>query len=98
MSERELVQEKLVEFLSENGNYFDAPYGIIEGIRKIGKGKIREITFGVSRYLDASIQIWSPKKIVVRGQGGLAYKFEGEYSSCEELIKKFTEEISPKNG
>lgn len=92
MSEREQIQETLTEYL-ESKNYFDAPYGVIAGIQKMGKGKIREITFGVSRYLDASIQIWTSKKIVVRGQGGLAYKFEGEFNSCEELIAHFDKEI-----
>lgn len=95
MSEREQIQETLTEYL-ESKNYFDAPYGVIAGIQKMGKGgkgEIREIAFGVSRYLDASIQIWTPKKIVVKGQGGLAYKFEGEFNSCEELIEHFNKEI-----
>ncbi len=92
MSEREQIQETLTEYL-ESKNYFDAPYGVIAGIQKMGNGKIREITFGVSRYLDASIQIWTPKKIVVKGQGGLAYKFEGEFNSCAELIEHFNKEI-----
>jgi len=88
MSEREQIQERLVEYL-ESKDYFNAPYGVLEGIRQIGKGKIREITFGVSRYLDASIEIWTPKKLIVKGQGGLAYRFDGEYGSCEELIEHF---------
>lgn len=93
MSEREQIQNEIEDFLNENSSYFNAPYGIISGLNKVGRGKIRSITFGVSRYLDGEIQIWSPKKIVVRCQGGLDYKFEGEYNSKEELIKKFREEI-----
>lgn len=93
MSEREQIQNKIEDFLSEHSSYFNAPYGIISGLTKIGRGKIRSITFGVSRYLDAEIQIWTPKKIVVRCQGGLYYKFEGEYNSADELIEKFKGEI-----
>lgn len=93
MSEREEIQEKLVEYL-ESKEYFNAPYGILDGIRQMGKGKIREITFGVSRYLDASIEIWSAKKLIVKCQGGLSYKFEGEYKSCEELISHFEKETT----
>jgi hypothetical protein len=92
MSEREIAQEKIVDFL-ESHNYFNAPYGVLTGLQKTKTGKIRVITFGVSRYLDAAIYILSPKKISVRGQGGLAYKFEGDYDSPESLIEKFKSEI-----
>lgn len=88
MSEREQIQTDITDYL-ENDPYFSAPYGIIEGMRSVGKGKIREISFGVSRYLDATVEIWNPNKIVVTGQGGLSYKFEGTYSSKDALINHF---------
>jgi hypothetical protein len=91
MSPREQAQEEIEDYLNED-SYFNAPYGIISGLTSIGKGKIRTITFGVARHLDAEIQIWSIKDIRVRGLGGLAYKFEGNYSSVAELISKFKEE------
>lgn len=91
MSERAQIQERLFEYLSEK-SYFDAPYGVLEGIHAVGRGKIRTVTFGVSRYLDAVIEIWSPKKLVVKCQGGLGYKFEGEYDSVDKLIERFTKE------
>lgn len=92
MSPREQIQEKLENFLNDQ-SYFNAPYGIISGLQKAGKGKVRTVTFGVARYLDATICIWSPKRLTVRGQGGLASKFNGEYSSLDELIVKFKKEI-----
>lgn len=87
MSEREAVQQAIMAALMEHSEYWSAPYGILEGMHTLGNGgKIRTITFGVSRYLDAEVQIWSPKRIVVRGAGGLAYLVEGDYKSAEELI------------
>jgi hypothetical protein len=91
MSPREKAQEDIVEYL-ENDPYFTAPYGITEGMQSIGKGKIRVVGFGVSRYLDANIEIWSHKDIRVKGQGGLAYKFEGNFASVDALISHFKKE------
>ena len=93
MSEREQIQEQLEQYLSEN-EYFSAPYGVLTGLESVGKGKVRTIAFGVSRYLDATILIWSKNKISVRGQGGLSYKFEGTYSSAEQLIEHFNKETN----
>lgn len=95
MSPREICQTKIVEFLEKNSSRFDAPYGVLSGIDPIknGRGKIRTITFGVARYLDASIDIWSEKRIVVKGQGGLAYKVEGNFKSADSLIEHFETEF-----
>jgi len=90
MSEREQIQNDLVDFLDKTGK-FDAPYGIIPGMRKFAKGKMRTIAFGVARYLDAEIQIISPNCITVSGQGGLAYKYAGKYDSIQQLKDKFNE-------
>jgi len=87
MSPREQVQQLILAELESCPEYWTAPYGILEGMYTMKNGgKIRTITFGVARYLDAEIQIWSPKKIVITGQGGLAYKVEGTYTSVEETI------------
>jgi hypothetical protein len=91
MSPREKAQEEIEDYLSED-NYFNAPYGILGGMKPIGKGKIRTIAFGVLRYLDAEIEIWSPTDIRVTGQGGLSYKFEGNYGSVSTLIDHFKKE------
>lgn len=94
MSAREKIQDKLVAFLTNakdlKGNtLFDAPYGIIPGLQAFGKGQMRVIAFGVSRYLDATIKILSPDNIVIQGQGGLAYKVEGSFKSVDEVIQHF---------
>jgi hypothetical protein len=94
MSPREQTQVKIRDFLEEHGNYFNAPYGIIDSVDTFGKGKLRSITFGVSRYLDAYIAIYSPSKITVKCEGGLSYKFEGTYKSADELIAHFSANIS----
>ncbi len=87
MSPREIVQNQIVEALNKRSDYFDAPYGIIDSIAKTSKGgKIRTVTFGVARYLDGYIEIFSPNRIKISGQGGLAYKYEGNYKSVEEVL------------
>ena len=89
MSPREQTQQQLIARLSEN-QYFSAPYGVIEGMKTLPKGgKVRTVTFGVARYLDATAHVWSPKKITFRGQGGLAYKLPSEVSSVDEFFEKF---------
>lgn len=101
MSERENIQNEIEAFLqnakSKDGySFFNAPYGIISSLAPFtpnGKGKIRTVTFGVSRYLDASVNIYTPKRIVVRGQGGLAYKVEGEFKSVAELKEFFRKNL-----
>lgn len=94
MSPREQLQEELYYWIeSRSHSKFTAPYGVISSLEplKNGKGKVRTITFGVARYLDATITIWSTDKITVQAAGGLAYKIEGSYGSKEELIKKLEE-------
>jgi hypothetical protein len=98
MSKREQIQDEIEAFLTnakskEGYTFFNAPYGIITGMDTFGKGKVRVITFGVSRYLDASVNIYTPTRIVVNGQGGLAYKVEGEFKSVAELKDFFKKSL-----
>lgn len=101
MSEREQIQNEIEAFLTgaktkEGYDYFNAPYGIISSLAPFtpgGRGKVRTITFGVSRYLDASVNIYTPKRIKVHGQGGLAYKVEGEFKSVAELKEFFKKSL-----
>lgn len=86
MSERRDIQDKLVGFLEQHADKFSAPYGVIAGMDNVGKGKVRTITFGTARYLDAVIYIWSPSKIQIRAIGGLAYKVEGQYHNVDEVL------------
>jgi hypothetical protein len=90
MSERQDIQHELEKFISEvkdgRGNpKFDAPYGVISGMDPMGRGFMRTIAFGVSRYLDATIKIITPKNITISGQGGLARKYSGTFRSVEEV-------------
>lgn len=85
MSQREELQQRIVAALEKNTK-FNAPYGIIPSLHTLKKGKVRTIAFGVARYLDATMYIWSSNKIVVDGRGGLAYKLIGVYSSEQDLI------------
>ncbi len=89
MSPREQLQHEIYDFLVESKR-FNAPYGVIAGMKPYAKGKVRTITFGIARYLDGEITILSPKCIMVGGRGPLAYKFAGTYGSKEDLIKKFS--------
>jgi hypothetical protein len=87
MSERETIQNTLAEYLEQNVNKFDAPYGIIRNLADVKSGgKVRTVTFGVARYLDATIYIWSPKQISVKCEGALSYKVGGIYSSVNEIL------------
>jgi hypothetical protein len=77
ISPREQIQNELVSYLNDRGN-INAPYGILTGMRtnKVG-GKFREITFGKSRTLDATIQIHGDKFFVFRWQGSLRNRSHG---------------------
>lgn len=90
VSKREQLQLDIEKYLIDNSNRFSAPYGIICGLDNVknGKGKVRTITFGVARYLDACIYIFSENNIVITGQGGLAYKVVGNYKSINEVMDK----------
>jgi len=62
MSPREELQQRLSTWLE---SWTTAPYGVISGLRlrMDGPGKARVITFGLARTLDASLFIWSPKRL-----------------------------------
>lgn len=88
MSPREEAQQKLVEYLDSDPDRWDAPYGVIGGLADLPRGgKVRNVTFGVARYLDAHATIWSPTRIVIEGQGSLASNVEGEFASVDAAIE-----------
>lgn len=68
-SNREAIQNTLVEWLSERN--FTAPYGIIKG----SHGQYRNITFGIARWLDAEIRIYSPTWLLYRDSDNMQQKF-----------------------
>lgn len=77
MSDREALQERIVAWLRARPKTFHAPYGILPGLRTIGKAKVRTITFGQARTLDAELIIWSEKRIDLRSSRG-DEKFQSE--------------------
>lgn len=97
MSKREQVQEEIAGWIREHQDYFDAPYGVIEGLQKFGRGKKRTVTFGVSRYLDAEVSILGENKINLFGRGGIAknwgIEYRREFSSVDELIEFLSKKI-----
>lgn len=62
MSERELIQKDLIEFLNENN--LNQSYGIIDA----HKGKYRSITFAKAAITDAEIKIFSEKYLILKWQ------------------------------
>lgn len=87
MSKREEVANQIGEWLILHQDRFTAPYGVIPGFANRGKGKIRTITFGVARHLDAVVEIWSPILIRLRGQGPLGQKVDGQtLHSAQDVI------------
>lgn len=88
VSARELAQKKLVEFLLNNRNTFNAPYGVLDGLKDMGRGKVRTITFGIARYLDAEIVIYKENNITINGSGALAHKYCGHFKSVDEVIER----------
>lgn len=91
MTPREAAQEALVKYLTKSP-IWTAPYGVIPGSKRVGRGGyVRTIVFGIAAYLDASIYVWSPDRITVRGRGPLAYRVEGTYTSVEDCITSLEE-------
>lgn len=65
-----------------------APYGIIEGTHGSGYGrKARAITFGVARYIDATILVWSPTYIILKSSRSGQHKFESQQALLDYLAE-----------
>ena len=87
MSPREHAQNRIVEWLDAHTDKFNAPYGIIPGITALHNGgKVREITFGQARYLDATITIWSPTRLIVEARGPASRNIGYEFHSVDALL------------
>jgi len=88
MSPREQAQNRIVEWLEAHADKFNAPYGILPGLATLpnGKGKVREITFGQARYLDATITIWSPTRLIVEARGPASRNIGYEFHSVDALL------------
>jgi len=85
-SPREQIQIDLVNYLNENTR-FNAPYGVIAGMDTLPKGgKVRTVTFGQARWLDATALIFSPNNICIKAAGPASVKLQDRYKSLTDLI------------
>ena len=77
MSPREQIQAQIVGWLNAHKDKFNAPYGVLPSLDPIknGKGKVRTVTFGQARWLDATVFIWSPNHLTVQAAGPASVRF-----------------------
>lgn len=76
------IQEKIYEW-AVNKN-FNAPYGVLKSSHTSKKGKkYLTVTFGRSRTLDASVDIYNSKFMMLRTS---RREHDGVYKSFEELM------------
>lgn len=86
MSDRAKAQMRLVRYLTEDRRW-SAPYGVEPGLKRLPRGgAVRTILFGVARWLDGMVYVWSPTRIVIEGEGALADRVAGEFGSVGEAI------------
>lgn len=92
MSPREQTQNQLVDWLETTSGKWTAPYGIIPSMEPMPKGgKVRTITFGIARSLDATVYIWSPTKFSFRAAGPASWGLDGTIcKSLDEVIEVLT--------
>jgi hypothetical protein len=89
MSDREKLQLDIINWMQETGK-FTAPYGILDGMENFGRGKVRTVTFGIARTLDAHMKIVSTSDIRVRAKGPACTKYAGNFSSFDNLKKRYS--------
>lgn len=76
-SAREIATAEIMAWLLARTDRFTAPYGVLSSIESVPSGgKIRTITFGIARSLDATLLIWSANRIFIKAAGGAARKFD----------------------
>ena len=95
MSPREELQNNLQDWIEmRSKSKFTAPYGVIGSLEPVknGKGKVRTITFGVARYLDATLFIFGVKDIRCLASGPMSPKIDGaQWKSYDEVVKALEE-------
>lgn len=80
MSPREALQVRIAEWLMARPRTFTAPFGVLTSLQTIGKAKVRSITFGIARTLDAQLIIWSEKRLELRtSRGDERFTSEAEF-------------------
>ncbi len=67
MSKTEQIQQSVYQWATTNSRKFDAPYGVLEDqyVNSSGR-KYRSVSFGCSRTLDVSVNIYGDTFIQVR--------------------------------
>ena len=86
MSPREQVQSMVAGWITDH-RQFNAPYGVLEGLQSLKSGgKVRTITFGICRTLDATLFIFSPTNLKLHtSQGDWSFKSVEEFQRhCAE--------------
>lgn len=67
-SEREQIQERIYQWLLAS-NAFDAPYGVLKGHST--NGRARQVTFGRSNILDATVDVYGPRFMLLRWRAAI---------------------------
>lgn len=89
MSSREELQNRLVSWIE---TWATAPYGVIAELRdrENGPGKARVITFGLAGTLDASLFIWSLKRLELSSsRADIIERFDTEDAFMQYCINNF---------
>lgn len=89
MSSREELQNRLVSWIE---TWATAPYGVIAELRdrENGPGKARVITFGLTGTLDASLFIWSTKRLELSSsRTDVIERFDNEDRFVQYCVDKF---------
>ena len=95
MSPREELQNNIHDWIEmRSRSKFTAPYGVISSLDPVknGRGKVRTITFGVARYLDATLFIYGEKDIRCQARGPMSPKLDGfRWNSYGDVVKSLDE-------
>ena len=103
MSLRHDAFDTIVQFLTDHRRTFNAPYGILEG-KTPGKGVgsviCYSVTFGIARYMDATITVYTEHNITLDSNGSHT-DLNGNYLRADILINVMKrhfqlDEFSPK--
>jgi len=87
-SERARLQDRLADWLS---TWTSAPYGVITDLKPVeGRtGKVRTITFGLARTLDATLWVWSLKRLDLKTSRHEDVRFESELAFREFCVQTY---------
>ena len=96
MSQREDLTRRIVLWLQERQQTFSAPYGVLDSLKPVDgrSGYFRQITFGIARIMDATIDVWSPTNLVVRTT--LDQNLDGMRLNSETALYAYLDERFPK--